>query len=650
MYGWAGKILRVDLSSEKISEELFSKKLGSKLIGGRGVNSRILYDEMPPEIDPLDPRAKIIIGVGPFVGTLVPAACRTEFAHKGPFTFAFCRSSVGGHFGPELKYAGYDHLVIQGRAGKPVYLWIDDGRVELRDASSIWGRDTIESDEMIRQEIGDPEVCIATVGPAGENMVRTACVMIDIWRAAGWAGTGAVFGSKNLKAIAVRGTKSIHVADPKRFEKACEKARQMMVDGPRTQLYKKYGRITNTEGLRVRGADGVENFRKPLMPEDGFENITSDKIVERIYIDKREGCFNCPVSCGHFFKVRTNGEETYAGKMEYAQVGDIKCLGIYDPEFLAKWSFEVNRLGLDTTGTQNVIAFAMECYEEGLINKKDTDGIELTFGNREASLEMLRKIAAREGFGNVLAEGTNLAAEKIKGSGKFAMTIKGARLHLDPRIGWGLMLAHATANRGADHLSGTPWLEFFDFAEIKSEKLGEEIFGHRKAIDPRTHVGKGFAVKWYQDWKAIVDSIGLCGGQEQSIALGYPGHEEVAEMLSALTGHEFSKENLTVIGDRIYTMERAYNVRCGLTRKDDTIPERFFDPKTETCKFGRIQTVEREKFEEMLDDYYNCRGWDVETGIPTKEKLKELGLAEVAEDMKEVTNASSNKKSRAHSA
>lgn len=640
MFGWAGKILRVDLSREKISEEHFPKELRLKFIGGRGVNSKILYYEVPREIDPLDPGAKVIIGCGPFVGTLVPAGSRNEFAHKGPFTYASCRSSFGGHFGPELKYAGYDHLIIEGRASKPVYLWIDDGQVELRDASSIWGRDTIESNEMIKRDVGDPEVHIATIGPAGENKVRTACVMVDLWRAAGWAGTGAVMGSKNLKAIAVRGTKSIYVANPQRFEKACEKAREMMINGPRTPIYRKYGRLSNIEGLRMLGADGFENFRKPLMPEEAFLNMTSDKIVERIYIDKREGCFNCPppVSCGHPFKVRLYGEETYVAKIEYAPAGDMKCLGIYDPDFLARWVFEVNRLGLDTTGTQNVIAFAMECYEEGLINKKDTDGIELTFGDKEAALEMLRKIAVREGFGDVLAEGTDLAAKKIKGSEKFAMTIKGARLHLDPRIGWGLMLAHAVANRGADHLSGTPWLEFFDFAEIKSEKLGEEMFGHPKAIEPRTHLGKGYSVKWYQDWKAVIDSVGLCAGQEQGTALEYPGYDEVAEMLSALTGHKFSKKHLMVIGDRIYTIERAYNVRCGLTRKDDTIPERFFNPKTETCKFARIQTVERKKFNEMLDEYYKVRGWNVETGIPTKEKLEKLGLTKVAADMEEIIN------------
>lgn len=635
-YGWAGKILRVDLSRGKASEEALRKELALKFIGGRGINSKILYDEVPPDVDPFDPSAKIIIGCGPLVGTLAPTAARTEFAHKGPFTFAFCRSSVGGHFGPELKYAGYDHVIIEGKASKPVYLWIDDGNVELRDASFAWGSDTIESAEMIKEDVGDPEISVAVIGPAGENKVRMACVMVNIWRSAGWAGTGSVMGSKKLKAIAVRGTKGIRVANPQRFEKACEKVREMMWSGPRTLLYRKYGRLHNIESLRQRGADGIENFRKPLMPEDAFKIFNSDNIVKSIYLEKREGCFNCPVMCGHPFRVKVGAKEIYAAKIEYAPAGDLKCLGIYDPEFLARWVYEVNRLGLDTTGTQNVIAFAMECFEEGLINKKDTDGIELTFGNKEAVLEILKKIAYREGFGDILAEGTNLASQKIKGSEKFNMTIKGARLHLDPRIGWGLMLAHAVANRGADHLSGTPWFEFWDFAEVSSEKLAQELLGHPKAADPRTHIGKGYAVKWAQDWKAIIDSIGICAGQEQETALEYPGYDEFAEILSALTGYEFSKKDLMIAGDRIYTLERAYNVRCGITRKDDTIPERFFDPKTEVCTYARIQTVDRDKFNEMLDEYYQVRGWDVKTGIPTRKKLEELDLKDIASEMEKI--------------
>jgi aldehyde:ferredoxin oxidoreductase len=276
----------------------------------------------------------------------------------------------------------------------------------------------------------------------------------------------------------------------------------------------------------------------------------------------------------------------------------------------------------------------MECYENGLITKKDTDGIELTFGNEEAVMKILHKIVTREGIGDILAEGTNLAAEKIgKGSEKYAMTVKGARLHLDPRIGYGLMLAHAVASRGADHLKGTPWIEFWDFAAIKDENIGQKLFGHPKAVDASTPEGKEFPVKWYQESKGIIDALGFCAGQDSSTSFEYPGHTEMAEMLSALVGKEYTEEDLKIVGERIYNVEQAYNIRCGLGRKDDSIPERFFDKKTPTSKNAKIKTVDRKKFEAMKDKYYKLRGWDIETAIPTRERLEELGLYDIADDM-----------------
>lgn len=633
MYGWTGKMLRVDLTKKKITQQDIPKELRDTFIGGRGINSKILYDEVPPEMDPFDPEARVIIGAGPFVGTLVPTACRGTITHKGPFTFAFCDSNFGGYFTPEMKYAGFDHIILQGRSERPAYLWIDDGTVEIRSAEKLWGMDTLTAAQVLEKEVGDPEIHTMMIGPAGENRVRTACVMVDYWRAAGWAGTGAVFGSKNLKAISVRGTHGIKVADPARFVAICKKARKMMLNGPRTPLYHRYGRLSNIESLRHRGGDGVENYRIPDMPESGFETFNSENIRQTIYTH-REGCFNCPIGCGHCFKVEVDGSEIHASKIEYAPAGDVKALGIYNPKFLARWVYEVNKWGLDTTGTQNVIAFAMECYENGLITNTDTGGIELTFGNEEATIEILHKIVRREGIGDILAEGTNLAAEKIgKGAEKYAMTIKGARLHLDPRIGYGLMLAHAVASRGADHLKGTPWIEFWDFAAIKDENVGERLFGHSKAADASTPEGKEYAVKWYQESKGIIDSLGFCAGQDSSTSFEYPGHKEMAEMLSALVGREYTEEDLRIVGERIYNVEQAYNARCGLRREDDSIPERFFDKKTPTSENAKIKTVDRKKFEAMKDNYYRLRGWDLKTAIPTRERLEKLGLDDIAEDM-----------------
>lgn len=638
MYGWTGKILRIDLSKNKVIKQDLPKELRATFLGGRGINSKLLYDEVPPGTDPLGPNTKIFIGAGPFVGTLVPTACRGTVTHKGPFTFAFCDSNFGGFFAPELKYAGFDHVIIQGKSDHPIYIWIDNGDVELRDAKNVWGLDTISSFRALEEEVGDHEIHSMVIGPGGESQVRTSCAMIDYWRAAGWAGTGAVMGSKNVKAISVRGFQSIKVAHPNEFEAACKKAREMMINGPRTPLYKRYGRLSNIESLRHRGGDGVENYRIPDMPEEGFETFNSENIRKKIYTH-REGCFNCPIGCGHSFRVKIDGAVFHASKIEYAPAGDVKALGIYNPEFLAKWVYEVNRLGLDTTGTQNVIAFAMECYENGILTDKDTEGIELKFGNEEAALQMLYKIVKREGLGDILAEGTNLAAEKIgKNSKKYAMTIKGARLHLDPRIGWGLMLAHAVASRGADHLKGTPWIEFWDFAAINDENLGEKLFGHSKAVDAGTPEGKGHTVKWYQESKGIIDALGFCAGQDDCTSFDYPGQKEMAEMLSALTGHKYTGADLRVVGERIYNVEQAYNVRCGLRRKDDSLPERFFDKSTPTSENAKIQTVDRKKFENMKKQYYKLRGWDTDTAIPTPERLKELGLDNIAKDMEEFIN------------
>jgi aldehyde:ferredoxin oxidoreductase len=635
-FGWADYILRVDLTREKVVKQPFPIDLGRKFVGGAGINAKILYDEVDPTIDTYDPENRLIIGTGPLVGTLMPSANRITFTSKGPFSI-FCDSNCGGHFSPELKFAGYEHIVIRGRAKHPAYLWIDDDDVEIRDARHLYGKDVLETDQIIKEELGDAEIHTAIIGVAGENLVRYAIPVLDLWRAPGWGGHGSIMGSKNLKAIAVRGTKSLKAANPREeLEAICEKIRKKIVNSGRYVYYRNVGRTVITEILQMGGASGVKNFQESLVPEKEFENIMSERIRDEVYSDQsRKGCFNCPVHCTHQFLVKDGPYAgTFGEKIEYTHVADVKLLGIYDAKFCAKWTFETNRLGIDTSGPQNAIAWAMECYEKGILTDKDTEGLEVTFGNQEVALELLDMIAHRRGkLGDLLADGSYLAARKLgRGSEKYSMTIKGARLIQDLRCGYGLLLAHSVASRGSDHLKGQPCIELYPYDDEQKYKIGEKLFGHPKAAYADLPEGKGYLVRWYEDFSAIVDCLGVCKSLTNFTELSLPGYEDFAPALSLITGIKFTVNDLKRIGERVVAVQKAFNAKGGLTRKDDLPPERWFNEPS-TARATRIKLVDRPAVDKMLDEYYTVRGYDVNTGHPTKEKLVELGLPEIAENL-----------------
>ena len=623
MFGWTGKTLRIDLPRGACFKQDTPEYMLRDYLGGAGINAKILYDEVGPDVDPFDPENRLIFGAGPLTGTIAPSGSRFCVTAKGPFTFAFCDSNSGGHFGPELRYAGYDNLVFMGKASKPTYLWIDDDTTELRDASHLWGKDVWETEEIIKEEIGDEDVKIAAIGPAGENLVRYAAIINDHSRAAGWGGMGAVMGSKRLKAIAVRGTKGIQVARPDEFERLCIKAKDMILKSPKPKTIGIYGKPwLNWLRNEVQKSNPTKNYKLPRVPPDEFKKVGLEAFMDLVV--KWKGCFNCQLDCSHILQSKRG---PYAGLMtegfEYNQQIDGQMMGTYDLNFVLKWTAETNRLGVDCDGPAYAIAWAMELYENSMITKEELDGIELTWGNQQACLEMLEKICKRNGnsFDYLLGEGIDLASRKFgRGSEKFAYHVKGGRLEIDPRTGWATALAHATSTRGADHLKGMPLSNAFGvWKKIPYEFTDDSKPDH-----------KAEAVIFFEHLNSVTDSIGLCKNDTWSQSAECPGLVEFAEMLSALTGKEYTADSLLGIGERIYNVERAYNSRCGLNRSHDSFQEKFYTEPIES----KMGVLDRETFEKLKTEYYTLRGWDPSTGHPTAEKLRELGLDSIAEDLK----------------
>ena len=619
MYGWTGKLLRVDLSYKKVCVQDVSKKRLVDFLGGAGLNAKILYDEVDGKIDPYDPENRLIFGFGPLCGTLAPSSSRYTITTKGPLSFAFSDSNSGGHFGPEVRFAGYDTIIFQGKSDKPVYLWINDNQVELRDAGHLWGKDVWESEEMIRKELGDPNIKIALIGPSGENLIRYSAVMNDHARAAGWGGVGAVMGAKKLKAVAVRGTKGLKIADPNAFVAKCCECFDLVAKSPRMTTVGYYGKPwLNWLRNEVQKSNPVKNYQLPRVPSEEFPKVGLEAFKEIIV--KWKGCFNCPMHCSHIVRARAG---PFCGEMgegfEYNQMIDGQMMGIYDLNWVVRWTNETNRLGIDCDGPAYAIAWVMELYERGILSKEDCDGLDMRWANQEVTFEMLKKIVNRDGIGDILAEGIAIAAKKIgKGSEKYAYHIKGGRLEIDPRTGWGTALSHATSTRGADHLKGTPL---------------SNAYGRWKNIpydftdDSKTDF-KAEAVIFFENLNAVVDSIGLCKNDTWTQSAECPGLYEFAQMLSAATGLSFTAEQLLTAGERIYNVERAFNSKCRLTRDDDNVPDKFFTDPIET----KLRVLNRKEFESLKDTYYHLRGWDVATGHPTPKKLKELGLSDVAKD------------------
>ena len=613
LFGYAGKILYVDLSSREIYEKELDIDYVHPVIGGAGLGIRILYDEVKPNIDPLSPENKLIFSVGPLVGSGAPCVSRMAVVAKSPLTGAVGMSLSGGFFPTELKFAGYDALVISGRADKPVYLFIRDDKVTINDADWLWGLTTFDTQAILKEKLREPEAKIACIGPAGERLVRFACI-INERRAAGRKGLGAVMGSKNLKAIAVRGTGKVLRAQDERFRQAVKKMHDLMKQSP--VLYPSFSKLGTPMVVEHTAELGILPA-KNWTATGAFAPVeTLGGEAQSMYTVTRVGCYGCPVMCGQIKVVKSG---PFAGFLtEGPEFESTYSLGTmvgvnYLPAVIAADRL-CDEYGLDTISTGVVIAFAMELLERGIISQEELDGLDLKFGNYKAMIEMIRKIAFREGAGNILAEGVKRASKIIgRGSERYALHIKGLELPgYDVRGAKAHGLSYATAYTGADHNRGYAI---------------QEIFGVPVpyAVDRFAVEGKGRLCKWNQDVRtAVCDCMPLCVFPFD-MGLAAVSLELMSELYESLTGLSMKPEEVLKAGERVNNIARLFNVREGFTRADDTFPARIMDEEI-PAGASKGQRISREDLEKMLDEYYEARGWDKNTGIPTKAKLLELGL------------------------
>ena len=600
MFGWTGTILRIDLTKGKVTREATDAKLARDYLGARGLGGHIVRNEVDPKTDALGPDNKLVFAPGPLTGTFAPSAGRFDVVTKGPLNGALAASNSGGSFGPEVKYAGYDAIIIEGKAAKPVYLWIRNDEVEIRDAAAIWGHDTPDTTDLVRAET-DEDAKISCIGPAGEHLALIANIMNEMHRAAGRTGVGAVMGSKNLKAVAVLGSGAVRVADPESFKAAVTKARQMILDHPvgGTGL-KAYGTDVLVNILNQTGALPTRNFQDGYFPtadKIGGESLAAKQLV------RPKGCFSCVSSCGRVTKVDAPGYEGFGEGPEYetAWAFGADC-GIDDLDAITKANYLCNEYGLDTISMGSTIACAMELFERGIITTKDTDGVDLHFGSTPAIVEMVRKAGEGEGFGVRLAQGSYRLAESY-GHPEYSMTVKKQEMPAyDPRGVQGIGLNYATGNRGGCHVRGYT--------------IAIEVLQNGAVMDPHVTEGKAGLDILFQNLTAALDSAGACLFSTFGI-----GGAELAEMLSAATGVEYSLDEFLKIGERIWNQERLWNFKQGYTTADDTLPVRLLK---EPIKTGPSKG-EVSRLDEMLPEYYQLRGWD-ESGVPTKAKLKELAL------------------------
>lgn len=626
------KIARVDLSRKEISTEHLAESFIQDFIGGRGMNGRLLYDEVGPRTHPLSPENRIVIGAGPLSGTFAPAAGRTQCTTKSALTGILGDSNVGGHFGAELKFAGYDHIVISGKSENPVYLWIADEKIKLRDARHLWGLDTWATASAIQEDLGNNDVQVLTIGPAGENLVKYSAVITNLSRAAGRGGVGAVFGSKGLKAIAVRGTRGVGVARPADFMRSVEEYFRRIYNDPAPRQRSVEGTPALVVVMNAGGFIGYKNLQFATN-DDIAEKLSAENFL-RYYSVKSKACFNCPVHCSHFYEVK---EGPFAGiKGEGVEWGGILCLGIkpgvdYYPAVL-KANEMANRYGFDCVSLGDMISWAMECFEKGLLTEEETDGLPLNFGNYESLLLLIEKIAKRKGFGNTLADNILDAAEKVgEQSLRFANHIKKLTIMGDTRKGYGFALGEAISSVGAHHVRGAALAEEGWASRAIPDQVAEEMFGSKEAKNAHSPIAKDRTVRWYERITTMADCLGVC----KFVLSPYAGQKlitvkDLAELLSQASGLSFTEKDFERATERILALERAFNVREGLSRKEDTLPPRMWEPVQGGPKKGFH--LDKESFDQALDQYYKLHGWD-ERGIPTQKTLESLNLKFAGEEL-----------------
>ena len=597
--GYQGKILRANLTNGDIKVEKINEEWAKKYIGGRGYGTRIMLEEVNPKIDPLSEKNKVIIATGPLDGTLAPSSGRVMVITKGALNGAIACSNSGGYFGPALKHTGYDMIILEGKSREPVYLWINKGKVEIKNAKHLWGKLANKADKMMREET-HPEAETMVIGPAGEKLSLISGVMFNGHRAAGRTGVGAVVGSKNLKGIVVRGNEGVVVADPEKFMEAVYKTRDKISKDP-----------AGGSGLALYGSDVLVNVINGVggLPtrnaHDAYfpkaNNIGGETLREKNLV-RNEGCAECPIACGRVTEIREGkykGEHGVGPEYESAWSLGAMC-GVSDLNAIIMANYLCDRYGLDTISAGSTIACAMDLYENGFIPKEDTP-FPLKFGSSDALVEAIKLMGEQKGkFGKLLAQGSYKLGEYYDHPELSMSSKKQEFPAYDPRAIKGIGLEYATSNRGACHVRG-----YTVAAEVLSGQA-----------DRLAYKGKAELTKMFQDLTAALDSTGICLFTTFGL-----GGADIAELYSTATGIKCDENDFTKIGERIWNLEKLFNLKAGFTRKDDTLPPRILKEPIETGP----SKGEIEELDKMLDDYYKVRGWD-ENSVPTDKKLKELGL------------------------
>ncbi|NPV70812.1 MAG: aldehyde ferredoxin oxidoreductase family protein [Firmicutes bacterium] len=616
MYGWARAALTVDLCSGKIERIVPEESVVRKWLGGRGWNGHLLWKMTDASTDPLGPGNPLIFSVGPLTGTLAPGSARYQVTGKSPLTGIFGDANSGGFFGPEMKFCGLDQIVVTGYAETPVYLFVTDEKAELRVARHLWGKTTWETEEAIRSEIGSDLVRVAAIGPAGENLVKFAGIINDTGRAAARTGLGAVMGSKRLKAIALLGNRGVSVSLPDEWDRYYRRARDHIAAAPAYPMRSRFGTTMLIDTYQLMGVLPSYNNRSGVFAR--AEDIGC-KTLEKRFVKRLIACFCCPVRCSRYYSIEEGPYKgTHGEGPEFETLASLgsRC-GNSDVEGILALNSKANQLGIDTISLGGVLGFVMECCELGLIRPRDF-GSNLDcvpWGDVNSMMQLMEDIAYRRGFGDVLAEGVRNISMKIPGSQPYALHVKGLEIpeqEIRALKAWGL--GWAVSSRGADHLRAFPVAETtLTPAEAKA------LFGTDEVCNRFSYRGKGRLVKWSEDLSAVSDSLSMCKFVTMSMAL--PA-EVICGLLRAVTGVEYSPEELFPIGERIVNLERLYNLRLGLGRDDDTVPSRFVE---EALPEGP-SAGHRFQLEPMLDEYYSARGWG-SNGRPLPARLAELGLS-----------------------
>lgn len=635
MFGYQGKILHVDLTSGKIWKEDIPEEWKRLYVGSRGINAKILWDYCKdPDITWDDPRNVVIYAPGSLTGTTAPCSGRTSITTIGCTTGLYLKTNTGGHWGAELKFAGYDHLVVHGVADKPSYIRIEDDHVEIRDGADLWGKDIVETDRLLKKWHGNKSKGLY-IGPAGENLARSSSIQCSLYHAAGRGGGGAVMGKKNLKAVSVTGTKPVRVKDPKKFEAIAKEMRDAIVADSASKNFHDYGTSGSIAAVNEMHAFPGKNWQTGYT--ENVYPLTGQCLVEKGYLKRKVACFSCTIGCHRYTEIDEGPNSGIAsGGPEYETFGALgngPC--VIDTEGVLLANELCNRLGLDTITAGTVSQWAIESYERGVLTKKDTDGLELGWGKLDELLKTVEAIAYRRGkLGELLADGLKIAAEKVgQDSYKWAiMNSKGLEMsNVETRSAKAYALAFAVNPRGNDHLMTETFAEFGSSPEAVA--VVEKVTGDKKWASPHLTEYRAEIVRWHEDCYEITEALGFC--VFTSTALYGVNPENMARMFAAATGISMTEEEMMFTGRRVVTLEKAFNITRGATRKQDDLPWRVMN---EGAASGPLkgETNSKEEIDKGLDRYFELHEWDKETSWPYRSTYDKLGLSDVAKFLKKI--------------